>query len=108
MVVETRPGKGPCGRGGLSPVSVGSDGAVGGSPGLPGAAALLQTAVVGAACACAQSLNGVRLSATPGTVTYTGVGDHFLLQGIFPTQGLKPSLPYWQANSSPLRHLGSP
>ena len=58
-MVETRPGKGPRGREGLSPISVGLGGAVGGSPGLPGAAALLQTAVVGAACACAQSLNGV-------------------------------------------------
>ena len=32
----------------------------------------------------------------------TGVGCQFLLQGIFPTQGLNPSplrLPYWQADS---------
>ena len=26
----------------------------------------------------------------------TGVGCHFLLQGIFPTQGLNPSLLHWQ------------
>ena len=41
----------------------------------------------------------------------TGVGCHFLLQGIFPTQGLNPHLLcllHWQAGSLPLRHLGSP
>ena len=39
----------------------------------------------------------------------TGVGCHFLLQGIFPTQGLNPHLLhllYWQADSVPQRHLG--
>ena len=49
-------------------------------------------------CACAQWLSHVRLFATPWTVAYllhpwdfpgksTGVGCHFLLQRIFPTQG---------------------
>ena len=41
----------------------------------------------------------------------TGVGCHFLLQGIFPTQGSNPYLWHllnWQVNSSPLSHLGSP
>ena len=38
----------------------------------------------------------------------TGVGCHFLLQGIFPTQGLNPRLLYWQADSIPLSHQGSP
>ena len=41
----------------------------------------------------------------------TGVGCHFLLQGIFPTQGSNPSLLrllHWQADSWPLQHLGSP
>ena len=41
----------------------------------------------------------------------TGVGCHFLLQGIFLTQGLNPCLLHllhWQENSSPLSHLGSP
>ena len=33
----------------------------------------------------------------------TGVGCHALLQGIFPTQGLR-----WQADFLPLCHLGSP
>ena len=40
----------------------------------------------------------------------TGVGCHSLLQGIFPTQGWKLSLLYWQADSSPpgpLRFSGS-
>ena len=43
----------------------------------------------------------------------TGVGYHFLLQGIFPTQGLNPHL-RWQTDSLPLAltltltHLRSP
>ena len=37
----------------------------------------------------------------------TGVGCHFLLQGIFLTQGSNPGLLHWQADSSPLSHLGS-
>ena len=40
----------------------------------------------------------------------TGMGCHFLLQGIFPTQGLNlclQGLMYWQADSLPLSHLGS-
>ena len=40
----------------------------------------------------------------------TGAGCHFLLQGIFPTQGLNlshPRLLHWQADSLPLNHLGS-
>ena len=35
------------------------------------------------------------------------MGCHFLLQGIFPTQGLNSHLLPWQAGSSPLSHLGS-
>ena len=31
----------------------------------------------------------------------TGVGCHFLLQGIFPTQGSNPFLLHWQADSLP-------
>ena len=38
----------------------------------------------------------------------TAVGYHFLLQGIFLTQGLNLSLLHWQADSLPLSHLGSP
>ena len=37
-----------------------------------------------------------------------GVGCHFLLQGIFLTQGPNPSLLYWQVDSLPLSHLGGP
>ena len=39
------------------------------------------------------------------------MGCHFLLQGIFPTQGWNPCLLYllhWQEDSLPLWHLGSP
>ena len=41
----------------------------------------------------------------------TGVGYHFLLQGIFPTQGSNPHhlhLLHWQAVSLPLSYLESP
>ena len=36
------------------------------------------------------------------------VGCHFLFQGIYPTQGLNPSLLHWQGGSLPLKHQGSP
>ena len=35
----------------------------------------------------------------------TGASYHFLLQGIFPTQGSNLGLLHWQANSLPLSHL---
>ena len=38
----------------------------------------------------------------------TGVGCPFLLQQIFPTQGLNPGLLHWQVGSLPLSHQGSP
>ena len=38
----------------------------------------------------------------------TGVGCHFLLQRVFPTQGSNLHLWHWQAGSSPLSHQGSP
>ena len=41
----------------------------------------------------------------------TGAGCHFLLQGIFSTQGLKLRLLHplhWQAGSLPLSQLGNP
>ena len=38
----------------------------------------------------------------------SGVSCHFLLQRIFPTQGLRLCLLHWQANSLSLSHLGSP
>ena len=54
--------------------------------------------------------------ATPWTVAHqaplsmdfpgknTGVGGHFLLQWIFPTQGSNLCLRHWQADSLPLSH----
>ena len=53
-------------------------------------------------------LSRVRLFTIPRTVAYqappsmefpgksTGVGCHFFLQGIFPTQGLNPGILHWQ------------
>ena len=38
----------------------------------------------------------------------TGVGCHFLLQGIFPTQGLNPGLPHCRQTLYRLSHQGSP
>ena len=37
----------------------------------------------------------------------TGVGNHFLLPGIFLTQGSNPRLLHWQMGSLPLSHQGS-
>ena len=37
----------------------------------------------------------------------TGVGCHFLLQGIFPTQGLNPGLPHSRQTLYQLSHQGS-
>ena len=66
-----------------------------------------------------QSLSRVRLFATPWTVTHqtppslgfcrqdTGVGCHFLLQEIFPTQGLNPGLPHCRQTLYHLSHQGS-
>ena len=65
-------------------------------------------------------LNHIQLFATPLMVAHqdplswdspgknTGVGCHALLQGIFPTQGLKLHLLHGQVHSLPLSHLGSP
>ena len=38
----------------------------------------------------------------------TGAGCHFLVQGIFLTQGWNPCVSHWQADSLPLSHQGSP
>ena len=38
----------------------------------------------------------------------TAVACHFLLRGIFPTQGSNMRLPHWQADSFPLSHQGAP
>ena len=42
-----------------------------------------------------------------GFLKNTGVGSHFLLQGIFPTQELNPHLLHWQEDSLVLNHQGS-
>ena len=54
-------------------------------------------------------------SSTPGSSLHgifkassTGVGCHFLLQGIFPTQGLNPGLSHCRQTLYPLSHQGSP
>ena len=69
---------------------------------------------------CAQSFSCVRLFVTPWTVAHqapcpwnfpgknTGAGCHFLLQGIFSTQGSNLCLLHWQVDSLPRYHLGSP
>ena len=38
----------------------------------------------------------------------TGVGCHFLLQGVFPTQGSNPGLPHCRGLLYRLNHQGSP
>ena len=65
-------------------------------------------------------LSLVQLFATPWTIVSnllhpwnflgksTGVGCHFLLQGIFPTQGLILGLPHCRQTLYPLSHQGSP
>ena len=68
-----------------------------------------------------KSLSHVRLFATPWAVACTrllhpwdflgkstGVGCHFLLQGIFPTQGSNPGLPDCRQTLYHLSHQGSP
>ena len=67
-----------------------------------------------------KSLGRVQLFATPWTVAHeappsmrfsgknTGLGCHFLLQGIFPTKGLNPGLPHCRQTLYHLSHQGSP
>ena len=66
-----------------------------------------------------KSLSRVQLFVTPWTVATrllcpwdfpgnsTGVDCHFLLQGMFPTQGLNPGLPHCRQTLYPLSHQGS-
>ena len=62
----------------------------------------------------------VRLSVTPWTIArqtplsmefsrqeYWSGNCHFLLQGVFPTQGSNLNLLHWQVDSLPLCHQGS-
>ena len=65
-----------------------------------------------------KSLSCVRLFVTPWTVAYeaprpwdfpgksAGVDCHFLLQGIFPTQGSNPGLPHCRQTLYRLSHQG--
>ena len=64
-----------------------------------------------------KSLSRVRLFVTSQTVAYqacpwdspgksTGVGCHFLLQGIFPTQGSNPDFPHCRQTLYRLSHQG--
>ena len=66
---------------------------------------------------CVKLLSSVRLFETPWTVApcpwdspgkNIGVGCHFLLQGIFPTQGSNPGLLHCRQTLYPLSHQGSP
>ena len=69
---------------------------------------------------CVHVLSRVWLFVAPGTVARqllcpwgfpgknTGVGCHFLLQGVFQIQGSNLHLLHWQADSLPLSHPGSP
>ena len=74
-------------------------------------------------CCCCLVSKSCLSFATPWTVAHqaplsmgfsrknTGGSCHFLLQGIFPTQGLNLSLlglMHWQADSLPLSHLRGP
>ena len=74
-------------------------------------------------CTMLRVLGRARLSATPRSVAAsfpflwncpgkdTGESCHLFLQGVFLTPGLNPCLSHllhWQADSSPLCHLGSP
>ena len=66
-----------------------------------------------------KSLSCIQLFATSRTVAYqalcpwdfpgksTGMGCHFLLQGIFPTQGLNPGLPHCRQTLYHLSHQES-
>ena len=59
----------------------------------------------------AHELKFTRLSCPWDFPANTGVGCHFLLQGILPNQGSNPHLLHllhWQAESLPRSHLGCP
>ena len=72
-------------------------------------------------CVHAQSLSQVWLFETLWTIAHQAplsmgffssknsrVGCHFLLQGIFPTQGLNPGVPHFRQTLYCLSHQGSP
>ena len=69
-------------------------------------------------CLCVQSFSNAHFFATPWTVwplsswdflgKKTGVGCHFLLQGIFPNQGSNSGLPHCRQTLYRLSHQGIP
>ena len=62
---------------------------------------------LGCDCLAVQSCPARLLCPTDFPGKNTWVGCHFLLRGIFLTQGLNPRLLHWQAQSLPLSHLES-
>ena len=69
----------------------------------------LITTVVAKLCPTLYNPMDIRLlcpQTSPGK--NTGVGCHFLLQGIFPTQRSNPHLLYWQADSVSVSYQGNP
>ena len=76
-----------------------------------------RAAVQGVAKSWTQLSDWIELNCSPSGSSVDGIsqarilGCHFLLQGIFPPQGLNPHLLhllYWQVDSLPPSHLGSP
>ena len=77
-----------------------------------------ECSMTGLSSVCVQLLSPVRLFVTPWTVAHqaplpwyfphknTGMSCHFIIQGIFLTQGLNLRLLNWQADSLPLQCLG--
>ena len=71
-------------------------------------------------CSVLSPFSSARLSATLWTAAarllcpwdspgkHPAVGCHALLPGVFTPQGLNPRLPYWQVDSFPWNHQGSP
>ena len=61
-------------------------------------------------CYCMQAPSQKNVCSELTSVKNTGAGCRFILQGISPTQGLKPLLLclHWQMYSLPLHHLGCP
>ena len=91
---------------------------------VPHFSTIISVCVCVCVCVCvrARALSFVQFFATPWTIAClapllmwfpsknTGVGCHFLLRGIFPTQKSNLCLLHflhWQADSLPLSHLGS-
>ena len=76
----------------------------------------LPSGCVHVAVVALQSLSHVLLFVTPARLLCprdfpgknTGVGCHYFLQGIFPTQGWNPCFLHWQVGSLPSEPPGKP